>query len=78
MGKESENKINKPILLVIEETKRNLIDVINNSNLATFILEPIIDNLLNEIRASIKNEYDLQKSQYEKMLKEHEDEKEGK
>ncbi|MBR4590679.1 MAG: hypothetical protein IKO36_08510 [Bacteroidaceae bacterium] len=67
------NTIEKPTVVVIEETKTKIIDVIKESGLPAFIIEPILNDFLNETRAAAQNEYINQKNQYEKMLKESEE-----
>lgn len=60
--------MNKPITVVREETKKNLADVINNSGLPAFIIEPILMEFLNETRIAAKRQYELEKAQYEQAL----------
>lgn len=67
------NTIEKPTIVVIEETKAKIIDVIKESGLPAFIIEPILNDFLSETRAAAQNEYISQKNQYEKMLKESEE-----
>lgn len=40
----------KPISLIIDETRRSLISTCNNSGLPTFILEPMIKDIYQEIK----------------------------
>lgn len=60
--------MNKPITVVREETKKNLADVINNSGLPAFVIEPILMEFLNETRIAAKRQYELEKVQYEQAL----------
>lgn len=60
--------MNKPITVIREETKKNLADVINNSGLPAFIIEPILMEFLNETRIAAKRQYELEKAQYEQAL----------
>lgn len=60
--------MNKPITVVREETKKNLADIINNSGLPAFIIEPILMEFLNETRIAAKRQYELEKAQYEQAL----------
>lgn len=61
--------MNKPITLIREETKQQLADVINNSGLPAFVIEPILVEFLNETRMAAKKQYEIEKSQYELFLK---------
>jgi len=61
--------MNKPLTVVYEDLKNELADLINNSGLPAFMIEPILQNFLNETRVSIKRQYQLDKANYEKALK---------
>lgn len=61
--------MNKPITLIREETKQQLADVINNSGLPAFVIEPILAEFLNETRMAAKKQYEIEKTQYELFLK---------
>lgn len=65
-----ENKIEKPTVVVIEETKTKLIEVITQSGLPAFIMEPILSDFLDETRAAAQREYETQKQEYERLLQE--------
>lgn len=41
--------MNKPITLVIQETKRNLFNILNDTPLPPCVLELIVKDILNEI-----------------------------
>lgn len=62
--------MNKPFSLIIQETRQELIDVINNSNLHPSIMEMIIKDIYLEVNRlnveTIKNE----KEQFMKVMKE--------
>ena len=45
----SDNQMNKPISLLIEETKQGLLHICNESNLHPSILELIVKDLYNEV-----------------------------
>ena len=60
--------MNKPITIIHEEFKQQLADLINNSGLPAFMVEPILQNYLNEVKVVIKKQYELDKVQYEKSL----------
>ena len=66
--------MNKPITLVIEETKTKLSDIINTSGLPPFVIEPILSTFLQEAHAASKRQYEIDKLQYEQAIaKEQED-----
>ncbi len=60
--------MDKPIVLIREETKRKLADVINESGLPAFIIEPILSDFLNETRIVAQQQYEMEKARYEKSL----------
>lgn len=66
--------MNKPVTLVIEETKTKLADIINTSGLPPFVIEPILSTFLQEAHAASKRQYEIDKLQYEQAIaKEQED-----
>lgn len=68
-NKERMMNINKPIILIREETKKQLADIINNSGLPAFIIEPILTEFLNETRIAAQKQYEIEKTQYEQALR---------
>lgn len=60
--------MNKPITVAHEDFKQELASLINNSGLPAFMIEPILKDYLNEIRIIIKNQYQIDKTEYEKSL----------
>lgn len=62
------NNIEKPITVVRQEFIDGLVDYINNSGLPLFIIEPILKDIYMEVKAMSQNQYELEKSQYEKQL----------
>ena len=60
--------MNKPITMVYEEFKQQLADLINNSGLPVFVIEPILQNYLSEVRTLVKRQYEYDKAQYEEAL----------
>ena len=65
---DTNNTISKPMILVREEVIDSLVATINNSGLPLFVIEPILKDLLNEVRIGVKKEYESEKSNYEKLL----------
>lgn len=64
--------MNKPIILIREEVKQELANVINNSNLPAYIIEPILVEFLDETRRAAKKQLEIAKLQYERALQEEE------
>lgn len=60
--------MNKPITLVIEETKTKLADIINTSGLPPFVIEPILSTFVQEAHAASKRQYEIDKIQYEQAI----------
>lgn len=60
--------MNKPITLVIEETKTKLADVINTSGLPPFVIEPMLSTFLQEAHVASKRQYEFDKIQYKQAL----------
>ena len=61
-------EVNKPITVVYEDFKQELANLINNSGLPAFIIEPILQNYLNETRVVMQKQYQSDKLEYEKSL----------
>lgn len=61
--------MNKPSTIIYEEFKQNLANLINNSGLPAFIIEPVLQNYLNETRMIMQRQYQFDMAEYEKSLK---------
>lgn len=62
------NQAEKPITMVIEDTKNNLINVINQSGLHPFILDSIMKELHNEIHISYLKQAQMEAENYNKSV----------
>lgn len=62
------NQVEKPITMVIEDTKNNLINVINQSGLHPFILDSIMKELHNEIHISYLKQAQIEAENYKKSV----------
>jgi hypothetical protein len=60
--------MNKPVSIIREEFKNDLINLINNSGLQLFIVEPIIQEVFMEVRSAAKTQLELDKKRYEESL----------
>lgn len=70
--------MNKPFSMVFKEFEQNMANLINNSGLSPFIVKLVLKNYLNEINNITKNQYQIDKNEYEKSLLEANDKKEVK
>ena len=59
----------KPITVAYEDFKQELANLINNSGLPALAVEPILQEYLNETRIAMRKQYEFDKVQYEKILK---------
>lgn len=62
--------MNKPSTIIYEEFKQNLANLINSSGLPAFVIEPVLQNYLNETRMIIQRQYQSDLVEYEKSLAE--------
>lgn len=62
--------MNKPSTIVYEEFKQELANLINNSGLPAFVIEPVLQNYLNETRVIMQKQYQSDKAMYENALAE--------
>lgn len=60
--------MNKPLNLMIEDVKEELVQAINNTNLPPFLLEPIVKDIYNEIVILKQNDLVKSKTEYDKSL----------
>ena len=58
----------KPITIIIQETKDKLVEVLNTSNLPPVILEPIVKDIYNEITMLTKRQYEKDLYEYNNQL----------
>ena len=63
----------KPITMTIEETRKTIVDTINNSKLPAFILENIIKDIYMEINQMAIQQANLEKQKYEESIANKED-----
>lgn len=65
-----DKNIVKPITLIRQEFVDTLVDEINNCQLPMFVIEPILQDLLDQVRAAAQKQYEADKAQYEAQLNE--------
>lgn len=61
--------MNKPANLIVEETKDNIINIINESGLPAFLLEPILKDLHDQTSILKQKELEKSKREWEESLK---------
>jgi hypothetical protein len=72
---EEKNKIvNKPISLILEDSKQTIIDAINSVNLQPYFLELILKDIYNEVYQQKLIQCNQERIAYEKLLIEKEQE----
>lgn len=59
----------KPTVLKLKETETKLIQIINESNIPIFIIRPVLERIVSEVRILEQKEYEQEKLKYEESLK---------
>ena len=62
------DNIMKPLSVVRQEFIEKLVSDVNNCKLPLFVIEPIVQDLLNMVRAAAQKQYEAEKAQYEQQL----------
>jgi len=65
-----DKNIVKPITLIRQEFVDTLVEEINNCQLPMFVIEPILQDLLDQVKSVAKKQYEADKAQYEAQLNE--------
>lgn len=60
----------RPIEILYEEFKNNLVSLVNNSGLPPFVISQVLESILHEVR-------NIEKANYEQALKEENQNSEG-
>lgn len=60
----------KPISLKLKEFKDNAVNLVNNSGLPLFVIEPILKDILGQVKIKLDQEYQQDKMKYEQSLNE--------
>jgi hypothetical protein len=61
-------KLIKPVSVARQEFIEQLVNNINNCQLPMFVIEPILQDMLNMVRAAAQKQYEAEKAQYEAQL----------
>lgn len=64
-----DKNIVKPITLIRQEFVNTLVEEVNNCQLPMFVIEPILQDLLDQVRVAAQKQYETDKTQYEAQLK---------
>lgn len=64
-----DKNIVKPITLIRQEFVDKLVEEINNCKLPMFVIEPILQDMLDQVRLMAQKQYEADKIQYEEQLK---------
>lgn len=65
-----DKNIVKPITLIRQEFVDTLVEEINNCQLPMFVIEPILQDLLDQVKVMVQKQYEADKAQYEAQLSE--------
>ena len=65
-----DKNIVKPITLIRQEFIDTLVDEINNCQLPMFVIEPILQDMLDKVRIVVQKQYEADKAQYEAQMSE--------
>lgn len=65
-----DKNIVKPITLIRQEFVDTLVEEINNCQLPMFVIEPILQDLLDQVKMMAQKQYEADKIQYEAQLNE--------
>ena len=63
-----DKNIVKPITLIRQEFVDTLVEEINNCQLPMFMIEPILQDLLDQVKVAAQKQYEADKAQYEAQL----------
>ena len=67
---ENNRVLQKPVTILREEFINNLTDLINDSDLPMFVLEPIFKDMHSKIKAAERQQLENDKKRYQEMLDE--------
>ena len=63
-----DKNIVKPITLIRQEFVDTLVEEINNCQLPMFVITPILQDLLDQVKVAANKQYEADKVQYEAQL----------
>lgn len=65
---EKQAKIEKPVIIVLNETEAKVVKVLNESSLPAFILKPLLERILNQTQEIEKKEIEEATRIYNEQL----------
>lgn len=60
--------LTKPMSVVRQEFIEKLVYDVNNCQLPLFVIEPILQDVLNAVKSAAQKQYETEKAQYEQQL----------
>ena len=63
-----DKNIVKPVTLIRQEFVDTLVEEINNCQLPMFVIGPILQDLLDQVKVAAQKQYEADKAQYEAQL----------
>lgn len=63
-----DEKVTKPMSMVKQEFIEQIINDINNCKLPLFVIEYILQDILNTVRSTAQQQTELERAQYEQQL----------
>ena len=61
-------KVTKPMSVARQEFIDQLVNDVNNCSLPLFVVEPILQDILNAVKSAAQQQYETEKAQYEQQL----------
>ena len=58
----------KPLSVIRQEFIEQIVNDVNNCPLPLFVIEPILQNVLDTVRQAAQQQYEAEKAQYEQQL----------
>ena len=68
--------ITKPMSVMRQELTEQIVSDINNCKLPLFVIEYILQDVLDTVKSAAKQQCEMEKMQYERLLKQNESNKE--
>jgi len=60
--------LTKPMSVIRQEFIEQLVNDVNNCQLPLFVIEPILQNVLDAVKSAAQKQYEVEKAQYEQQL----------
>ena len=63
-------KVTKPLSMVKQEFIEQVVNDINNCALPLFVVEYILQDIINTVKSTVRQQAEMEKAQYEQQLQE--------